>query len=208
MAQRSKEVNIFFLLVVGLLAWLVPGAGHLALKKKIHAVIIFTAIALTFCTGLYIGSVGVIDPVRAKPWYIAQIMNSPAVFVLGRLNTDWMLFSMGPENQGDFNKEIMSETLQEQFLNHGIRLSEKAVIMTESQGYQWLIKDDQRAFKIKREQIDKEQSRLNIYPDYTVYGRPNEIGQIYTSIAGLLNLLCIVNAVYWAHLRQTGKEEQ
>lgn len=36
---------------------------------------------------------------------------------------------------------------------------------------------------------------------YRVFGRPNEIGQIYTSIAGLLNLLCIVNAVYMAHLR-------
>ena len=38
---------------------------------------------------------------------------------------------------------------------------------------------------------------------FLVYGRPNEIGQIYTSTAGLLNLLCIVNAVYLAHLRGT-----
>lgn len=36
---------------------------------------------------------------------------------------------------------------------------------------------------------------------FIVHGRPNEIGQIYTSTAGLLNLLCIVNAVYLAHLR-------
>lgn len=35
---------------------------------------------------------------------------------------------------------------------------------------------------------------------YPVYGRPNEIGQVYTSIAGLLNLLCIINAVHLAHL--------
>lgn len=38
---------------------------------------------------------------------------------------------------------------------------------------------------------------------YTVFGKPNEIGQIYTSIAGLLNLLCIVNAVYLAHIKKT-----
>jgi hypothetical protein len=38
---------------------------------------------------------------------------------------------------------------------------------------------------------------------YPVYGKPNEIGQIYTSTAGLLNLLCIVNAVYMAFLRKT-----
>jgi uncharacterized membrane protein len=31
------------------------------------------------------------------------------------------------------------------------------------------------------------------------YGKPREIGEIYTGIAGMLNLLCIVNAVYLAH---------
>ena len=31
------------------------------------------------------------------------------------------------------------------------------------------------------------------------FGRPREIGEIYTGIAGLLNLLCVVNAVYMAH---------
>ena len=127
MGQRSKEKQALFLLIVGLLAWLVPGAGHFVLKEKKRAIIIFTTIVLTFCTGLYVGSIGVIDPVGAKPWYVAQIMNSPMVAVLGHL--------------------------------------------TASCGF-------------------------------TVYGRPSEIGQIYTSIAGLLNLLCIVNAVYLAHLHR------
>lgn len=35
---------------------------------------------------------------------------------------------------------------------------------------------------------------------YPVYGWPNEIGQIYTMVSGLLNLLCIVNAISLAHL--------
>jgi len=129
MAKRSKEGHIVFLFIVGLMGWFVPGAGHLMLNEKKHAFIIFATIALTFTAGLYIGSIGVINPVGAKPWYVAQIMNSPAVAVIGRITASG---------------------------------------------------------------------------DYPVYGRPNEIGQIYTSIAGLLNLLCIVNAVYWAHLRKTG----
>ena len=41
------------------------------------------------------------------------------------------------------------------------------------------------------------------------FARPREIGQIYTAVAGLLNLLCIVNAVYLAfcdkaQIKQTG----
>lgn len=127
MAQRSKEAHYLFLLIVGLFAWLVPGAGHLMLGKKRHAAVIFVTVTLTLCTGLYIGSVGVVNPVGAKPWYVAQVMNTPAVAALGQI------------------------------------------------------------------------TRSGKYP---VHGRPNEIGQIYTSIAGLLNLLCIVNAVYLAHLRR------
>ena len=126
MPQTWKDNHTAFLLTVGLAAWLVPGTGHLLLGDKRRAAVIGITIALTFLVGLYVGSVGVIDPIGAKPWYAAQLMNSPAIFFLGR---------------------------------------------------------------------------LGVTGAYPVYGRPNEIGQIYTSIAGLLNLLCIVNAVYTAHLR-------
>ena len=127
MATISKENHILFLLIVGLLGWFLPGAGHLLLKEEKRALIIFATITLTFGVGLYVGSVGVIDPVGAKSWYVAQIMNSPMVAVLGHLTAG-----------GGF----------------------------------------------------------------PVYGRPSEIGRIYTGVAGLLNLLCIINAVYLAHLHR------
>jgi hypothetical protein len=135
MAESSKENNIFFMIIVGILAWVVPGAGHYMLKEKKRSVIIFITVVLTFVIGLYIGSIGVINPIDAKAWYLAQVMNSPMVAFLGHLT------STAPEK-------------------------------------------------------------------YRVFGRPNEIGQYYTSIAGLLNLLCIVNAVYLAHLRGTNPEHQ
>ena len=115
------------LLTVGLSAWLVPGAGYLLLKEKKRAIIIFAAVTATFCTGLYLGSIGVIDLTEATPWYVymAQIMASPVVAALGNLTAGGA---------------------------------------------------------------------------YLVSGWPREIGQIYTAAAGLLNLLCIVNSVYLAHL--------
>ena len=36
----------------------------------------------------------------------------------------------------------------------------------------------------------------------TVYGWPCEVGQIYTSTAGWLTLLAMVQAVYWAYLEK------
>jgi hypothetical protein len=132
MPQSWKDNHALFLISTGAMAWLVPGAGHLALNERRRGVIIFVAITLTFLVGLYVGSVGVVDPVHAKPWYAAQVMNSPLVMLLGRIGATG---------------------------------------------------------------------------NYRVYGRANEIGQIYTSIAGLLNLLCIVNAVYMAHLHAMGETE-
>jgi len=49
--------------------------------------------------------------------------------------------------------------------------------------------------------------RLTATGSYPVYGRPNDIGQIYVTTAGLLNLLCIVNAVYLAHHRTAKAKE-
>ncbi|MHC4790441.1 MAG: DUF6677 family protein [Planctomycetota bacterium] len=130
MAQSSKNNYALFLLIVGLAGWLVPGGGHFLLREKKRAIIIFVTIVLTFCIGLYIGSIGVIDLVGTTAFYIkgAQMLNPPIVFALA---------------------------------HH-----------TAAGGY-------------------------------PVYGRPNEIGQLYTGIAGLLNLLCIVNAVHLAHISKT-----
>lgn len=134
MARYYKENSILFLFTVGLLAWLVPGAGHLLIKEKKRAIIIFITIALTFSTGLYIGSIGVIDLGEKVAFYVkvAQIMNPPIVLVLG--------------------------------------------CHTAGGGY-------------------------------PVYGWPAEIGQVYTMTSGLLNLLCVVNAVYLAQLRKIKSEE-
>ena len=131
MRGELKANQWLLLLFVGLTAWVVPGAGHFVIREKKRAIIIFVTIVATFCIGLYVGSIGVVNPRIAKGWYIAQMMNSPAVAALA-----------------------------------------EATHRSEQEG-----------------------------AGYMTFGWPNEIGQIYTSTAGLLNLLCIVNAVYLAYLR-------
>jgi len=147
MASSWKDNHALFLIVVGGLAWLVPGAGHWAINERRRAVVIGVVVILTFLAGLYVGSVGVIDPIGAKPWYAAQLMNTPAVYLLAK---------------------------------HVTSVNNQAELQRASAGPDTVV-------------------------PYRVYGRPNEIGQIYTSIAGLLNLLCIVNAIYMAHLQAVGE---
>lgn len=143
MTPSWKDNHALYLITTGLLAWLIPGGGHYLLNERRKAAVICVVIILTFLTGLYVGSIGVIDPIGAKPWYAAQIMNSPVVFLMG-------------SHVASVQRQVES----------GITPPGRPKPVS-----------------------------------YRVYGRPNEIGQIYTSIAGLLNLLCIVNAIYLAHQR-------
>jgi len=136
MAKDSKIDHSLWLVIVGLLAWAIPGAGHFLIKERRRAVIVFVTITATFMAGIYIGSIGVIDSVGAKPWYLAQIMASPAVKLISQVTRDGQ---------------------------------------------------------------------------YPSYGKPFDIGQIYTAIAGMLNLLCILSAVYMAHCGRgeiIGEEEE
>lgn len=124
MAKQSNIDHLMLLVTVALLGWIIPGAGHFFIKEKKRAIIIFITITITYVTGLYAGSIGVIDPAFSWAWYIPQMMATPLTA----------------------------------FLAH----------IAGANGIESL-------------------------------GNPRDVGQIYTSIAGMLNLLCIISAVYMAH---------
>ena len=151
--QNTSGNGILMLSVVGAAAWLIPGGGYFALGEHRRGWVVLVTIALTFFTGLYIGSIGVIDPIGSKPWYVAQVMNSPSVLLIGN-------------HVAQRKRQAVREIEQAR------STSERASAQRRAQEYV-----------------------------YNVYGRPAEVGQIYTSIAGLLNLLCIVNAMYLVHVR-------
>jgi len=134
---HNRVDYLLFLVLVGVAAWAVPGAGHLLIRERRRAIIICITVLSLFLTGLYIGSLGVLEPIQTA-WYIfvGQMLTTPAVGVL----TD---------------------------------IAQKG--------------------------------------EYFVAGRPADIGLIYTIIAGLLNLLCISNAVYMAYCGRgqlIGEEEE
>ena len=69
----STKFNASELLVAGLLAWLIPGAGHFYLGLRKRAALLFVCIEVSFIIGLYIGTVRIIDPGRNLLWFSAQI---------------------------------------------------------------------------------------------------------------------------------------
>lgn len=133
MAKFSNADQGLRLVIVGLAAWIIPGAGHFLLRERKRAAIIFITLTALFLTGLYVGSIAIVNHETSKPWFMAQILYSPAVGILSQKVTG---------------------------------------------GY-----------------VDAEGN----HHEYTCFGRPQDIGQLYTGIAGLLNLLCIFSAVYMAY---------
>ena len=132
-SRRSSTDQGLWLIIVALAAWVIPGAGHFLIKERKRAVIIFVTVTALFLSGLYIGSIGIVNHVTSKPWFIGQILYSPAVGVLSQ--------------------------------------------------------------KVQAGYTDDNGNRM----EYNCYGRPSDIGQIYTGVAGLLNLLCVLSAVYMAY---------
>ncbi|MFC1783382.1 DUF6677 family protein [Planctomycetota bacterium] len=123
------------LYLLGVAAWLIPGAGHWLLGLRQRAVIIFVAICSTFLIGLKLGSIELVDPQEAKAWFCAQILC-------------------------------------------GI----PAIITT-------LLQDTGISVK-----------------NISVYGRGVDFGQVYAGVAGLLNLICILDALLRSQLAvQTDK---
>jgi len=60
-------------LVAGLLAWLIPGAGHVYLGRTVRGVIICICIHAMFWSGVAVGGVFTVEPLRERWWFSVQM---------------------------------------------------------------------------------------------------------------------------------------
>ncbi len=114
--QEKAPVNPLFVPAIGVIAWLIPGAGHWILGKKNRAIAIFCGIMFLFIIGIIAGGTALINPGHAKLWFLAQVFSGLPALIM-KTNAD-----MG-------------------------------------------------------------------------YGKGIDIGQLYTACAGLLNLMCVIDAL-------------
>ena len=74
----SNQANISVLRapIAGLLAWAVPGLGHIYIGERGRGIVLLITITITFWSGVAIGGVvNTVDPVGRKLWFAAQICN-------------------------------------------------------------------------------------------------------------------------------------
>lgn len=71
--RRAANPSTVAAFVAAFLAWLVPGAGHLALGRPVRAAILFFAITATFWAGVGMGGAMTINPGGQAWWFAGQM---------------------------------------------------------------------------------------------------------------------------------------
>ena len=86
--SNDNSLSLLRVPVAGLLAWLVPGLGHIYLGQRLRGVICLVIITITFWSGVAIGGVsGTVNPQKRKLWFFAQLCtggNAMAAYALNR----------------------------------------------------------------------------------------------------------------------------
>lgn len=76
----TPAAPVGFNLVAGLAAAIIPGAGHLVLGEKKRAALIATGVLGLFFGGILIGGIDVIDSREDRVWFFGQAMVGPIAF--------------------------------------------------------------------------------------------------------------------------------
>jgi len=128
--RPPKPLSIFHLPAIALLAWAVPGAGHLAIGQRARGIILLVVVTLTFWTGIAVGGVkNTINPRDRTLWFLGQVCAG----VHPLIALTWGHYIHPPKD--------------------------------------------------------------SLPTDYIAYGQSEEISVVYTAIAGMLNLLVILDAL-------------
>jgi len=72
--KKDWQANYGWAFVAGVLAWAIPGAGHILLRRTTRGIIIFLCVTGLFWTGMGIGGAFTVDPIREPWWRAAQML--------------------------------------------------------------------------------------------------------------------------------------
>lgn len=143
-----------------LLAWLIPGAGHLYLRRWARGIIIMVVIGGTFWTGVAFGGVLTVDYNAERWWFYAQSLTGVHGLV------GWHRQQQVYEQMGRDPKFIAAYE----------RVGRESPA-AQSQAVQGLVDE------------------YMVAKGYALVTPTDTVARAYSGVAGLLNLMCIFDAV-------------
>jgi len=150
-----------------LVAWLVPGAGHVYLGRLTRGIVLFVTITAVFWAGVAVGGVLTVDHYHERWWFVAQMFAGIHGVV------------------GWYRQQQVYETLSDE---PGIGL---------------LAPPGTPEGARQESMILKKLAKDRMLPS-SVAG---SVSRVYAGVAGLLNLMCIFDAVVLALMGRTGEQD-
>ncbi len=163
------------------LAWVVPGLGHLLIGQKARGAIFLVTIHGLFGLGLLIGGIRVINPPDQAIWTYTQFLSGWPMILANRLEKNSRL-ELGDHTYPDGTTEYKGQL---QLLFESQR---PAMIPGETEE-QRLAREQARTIKF-----------IQDHPSFANHPKIQDLGAVYCGIAGMLNLLVMFDVL----LRITG----
>lgn len=161
--------------LAGLLAMLVPGLGHLVLGQPARAAFIASGVLGLFFGGVLVGGVDVIDRKEDTIWFAGQALVGPIAFGIDYFHQNHL--------------KVLADRPDQPERRSGVGLP----------GGRWLRSPE------PGEGRDPQGAALTGAgmrpPSSKSLGRMNELGTLFATIAGMLNLIVIIDAFYHSRPR-------
>jgi hypothetical protein len=172
--------------VAAVLAFALPGLGHWYLGYRARGVLIAIGVLGLFLGGVFIGGISCIDRKGNFIWFLGQSLNGPVAFVVDGIH------------QSKFKVVDRSTPM-------GLRSAHPNEFRNPSTGQPVMISIDANG-KTSATYTDQSGATKTVSPAYPPYveslGRVNELGTLFTTIAGFLNLICIIDALWHVPRRE------
>jgi len=221
--MRSKDnkssTNYIRALVALVLAWIVPGAGHAFVGRPWRGVIIFITIGVTFWAGIALGGVMTVDHQEQKWWFAAEMLTGVHGLVGWQRETQ-QLKKLAPtirkeiEQEEDAINAVIRERRRDLAQDNAEMANLKVSLQTSAsaQDRQMLQEEiDRRQSALdntKAEIIRQHRKLYNLRNAHTVklLAKQNlalvapmaTLARAYAGVAGLLNLMCVFDAMMLA----------
>jgi len=213
-------------LVAFVLAWLVPGAGHAYVGRPVRAIIIFATIGATFWAGVAMGGIMTVDCENQRWWFTAEMLTGMHGLVGWRLqqavvdklaeglrdNKDMHdVKEQLQKQQGELADELENLKAQLRRLKGDVR---RATGAREKAALEERVRSARRQEADVRNEIKSCGKRLSdLRREFITHALVDErlalvapvetVARTYAGVAGLLNLMCIFDAVMlalvWGH---------
>jgi TM2 domain-containing membrane protein YozV len=183
--------------LAAVLAWLVPGAGHFYLGHTRRAILIAEGILGLFSAGLFIGGISCVDRRENFFWFLGESLAGPITLGVNYIHQNHFK-AYDPRAATSARSTADLDRISRRSAFPHERPDKLSRSLTDGQGRP--VSVDIPIFV----PADAAKGESPAPPYTKSLGRANELGTLFCTIAGFMNLICIIDAA-WRRRAEPGE---